>query len=390
MGSAAHSDIVKTTVISAASGTVRTYRLGALSVLAVGGTVSPSLLKVLEQQAERISAALGLDLSELKGIQPVLISVLERIRRRQERRGNRLTLLNPPDQLLELLSLRGFKERYVIEEATGKVEPASKESEPAEDLSTFNISLYETEEIQQGLVTAEHRVAAFLPKEIPLLAHWRFEVCWRPSGRIGGDFYDFILLPGGWVGVAVGDVSGHGIPGAVVMGIAKKVLRLRALELAAEGPAAVLRQLNVDLLEDFAETTFVTVLYAVLEPDSGKIRFARAGHELPLLVTPASADPQPLESPGMAIGMSAPEIFDKIIGEATLELQPGSSLVLLTDGVPDAVSAEGARFGKARIRGVLGGAPSTRPLKPLMRALDRFTRSSPQPDDITVVAMARL
>jgi hypothetical protein len=119
----------------------------------------------------------------------------------------------------------------------------------------------------------------FLPKELPDLPGWEVAACYRPARVVGGDFYDVIPLPAGRVAFLVGDVTDKGVPAALVMSATRSLLRASATRLFE--PGQVLERVNDQLFPDMPEKMFVTCIYGVLDPETGVLRFANAGHDLP-------------------------------------------------------------------------------------------------------------
>ncbi|MGH2681800.1 MAG: PP2C family protein-serine/threonine phosphatase, partial [Actinomycetota bacterium] len=134
----------------------------------------------------------------------------------------------------------------------------------------------ERQRMEQELEVARLIQQNFLPKELPRLPDWQVGAYYRPAREVGGDFYDFIELPEGRLGIVVGDVTDKGVPAAMVMAATRGVLRAAATRLVA--PGAVLERVNELLEPDMPPNMFVTCLYGVLDPVSGRLRFANAGH----------------------------------------------------------------------------------------------------------------
>ena len=139
----------------------------------------------------------------------------------------------------------------------------------------------ERERVQQELLVAQRIQQASLPKEVPKLEGWQFAPYYQPAREVGGDFYDFFELGEGRVGVVVGDATGKGVPAALVMASARSMLR--AVAQASNSPGDVLRRVNDALVTDIPPNMFVTCFYAILDPKSGSLSYANAGHDLPYL-----------------------------------------------------------------------------------------------------------
>ncbi len=139
------------------------------------------------------------------------------------------------------------------------------------------------ERFEQELEVARLIQQNFLPKKLPDLPGWEIAALYRPAREVGGDFYDVIPLPGGRYGFVVGDVTDKGVPAALVMAATRSVLRASAQRLV--DPQDVLERVNEHLCPDMPAKMFVTCLYGVLEPETGRFRFANAGHDLPYVKT---------------------------------------------------------------------------------------------------------
>jgi serine phosphatase RsbU (regulator of sigma subunit) len=124
---------------------------------------------------------------------------------------------------------------------------------------------------------------ASLPKEVPTLEGWQISPFYQPAREVGGDFYDFFELKDGRVGVVVGDATGKGVPAALVVTATYSMLRAVAQALGSFSSGEVLAQVNETLLSRIPTNTFVTCFYAILEPKSGSLSYANAGHDLPYL-----------------------------------------------------------------------------------------------------------
>jgi serine phosphatase RsbU (regulator of sigma subunit)/anti-sigma regulatory factor (Ser/Thr protein kinase) len=239
------------------------------------------------------------------------------------------------------------------------------------------------ERIEQELKVAQLIQQQFLPRELPDLPGWHVAAYYRPARAVGGDFYDFIELPDGQVGLVVGDVTDKGVPAALVMATTHSVLRGEALRLVA--PGEVLRRANELLLEEMPPNMFVTCLYAVLDPASGRLRFANAGHNLPNLRGPDGVTE--LRASGMPLGLLPGMGYDE--HEATLG--PGDSLLLHSDGLAEAHSPDGEMFGFPRVAKLCGERDGGEALIDLLLTeLDAFTGQGwEQEDDITLVTVQR-
>jgi serine phosphatase RsbU (regulator of sigma subunit)/anti-sigma regulatory factor (Ser/Thr protein kinase) len=241
----------------------------------------------------------------------------------------------------------------------------------------------ERERIEQELEVAKLIQQNFLPRELPDLPGWRVSAHYRPAREVGGDFYDVIELDGGRVGFVVGDVTDKGVPAAMVMAATRSILRAASQRLGS--PGAVLRRANDLLCPDMPPKMFVTCLVAVLDPLTGVLRYANAGHNLPCARTAGGS--VELRATGMPLGLMPGMQYDE--SEAVLE--PGDRLLLYSDGLVEAHDPSGEMFGFARLRDLMGRPdPSLATVDGLLAQLDLFTGPAwEQEDDITLVTLER-
>jgi predicted ester cyclase len=144
----------------------------------------------------------------------------------------------------------------------------------------------ERERVEQELRVARSIQQASLPDQVPTLEGWQIAPFYQPAREVGGDFYDFFELEDGRLGIVVGDATGKGVPAALVMASTRSMLRAVAQALGSSSPGDVLGRVNDALVTDIPPNMFVTCFYAILEPKSGHLRYANAGHDLPLCTPP--------------------------------------------------------------------------------------------------------
>jgi serine phosphatase RsbU (regulator of sigma subunit)/anti-sigma regulatory factor (Ser/Thr protein kinase) len=236
---------------------------------------------------------------------------------------------------------------------------------------------------EQELEVARLIQQNFLPKELPDLPGWQVSAYYRPAREVGGDFYDVIPLSDGRVAFVVGDVTDKGVPAALVMSATRSVLRASAQRLIE--PGIVLERVNEHLCPDMPAKMFVTCLYGVLDPATGLLRFANAGHDLPYVKTPDGV--VELRARGMPLGLMPGMAYE----EKEAVLQPGESVLLHSDGVVEAHDPERDMFGFPRLKETVADAPGGQALIDRVLAdLDAFTGpGAEQEDDITMVTLER-
>jgi serine phosphatase RsbU (regulator of sigma subunit) len=169
--------------------------------------------------------------------------------------------------------------------------------------------IHERELVEQELRLARSIQQASLPKEVPQLQGWKISPYYRPAREVGGDFYDFHLLPEGRLGVVVGDATGKGVPAALVMSTTCGMLQLAAQALDSSSPGEVLERVNETLLARIPLNVFVTCFYAILDPKRASLSYANAGHDLPYLRH--GGDCEELRARGMPLGLMSKMSYEE-------------------------------------------------------------------------------
>ena len=241
------------------------------------------------------------------------------------------------------------------------------------------------ERIAHELRVARLIQQTLLPKEVPALAGWHIERYYQPAREVGGDFYDFIPLANDKLGLVIGDVTDKGVPAALVMATTRSILRAAATRL--DSPGTVLERANDLLQPDIPPNMFVTCLYAILDPATGHLRYANAGHDLPYRQTASGAEE--LRARGMPLGLMEGMRYE----EKELTLLPGESVLFYSDGLVEAHNTARDMFSFPYLRQLVAEHDSNdEPLIPcLLRELAQFTGPHwEQEDDITLVTLQRL
>jgi serine phosphatase RsbU (regulator of sigma subunit)/anti-sigma regulatory factor (Ser/Thr protein kinase) len=223
----------------------------------------------------------------------------------------------------------------------------------------------------------------FLPKELPRPAGWDLAAYYQPAREVGGDFYDVIPLPDGRIGLVIGDVTDKGVPAALVMSATRSVLRASAQRVIE--PGAVLERVNEHLCPDMPANMFVTCLYAVLEPATGRLVFANAGHDVPYVQTADGADE--LRARGMPLGLMPDMAYE----EKEVQLAPGDTVLLHSDGIVESHTPGREMYGFPRLRDLVAAGPAGAPLiEHVLADVAGFTGpDAEQEDDITMVVLQR-
>lgn len=243
----------------------------------------------------------------------------------------------------------------------------------------------EREQAEQELQTARRIQEALLPKVVPQLAGWQIAALYQPARAVGGDFYDFIELRDGRLGLVLGDVTDKGIPAALVMATTRSMLRAVAVQHGAS-PGGVLAQVNELLCADLPASMFVTCFYAILDSTSGRLRFANAGQDLPYCRR-AGGEVGELRATGMPLGLMPDMRYE----EQETTLAAGESVLFYSDGLVEAHSPRREMFGFPRLSALLAsGSDAAPPIVTLLSELAAFTGPDwEQEDDITLVTLRR-
>ena len=240
--------------------------------------------------------------------------------------------------------------------------------------------------LQNELDVASKMQQSILPTTFPSSSTYETFGTMHAALDVGGDFFDVVRLQDGRVGLAIADVSGKGVPAALFMMSSRTLLKGSAI--SYHDPGKVLAEVNTLLQEDDTESMFVTMLYAVYDPETGVFTYASGGHDAPLLVRPdGSSTLLPLTG-GIALGV-VPGIEYR---QATHRVEPGETIVLYTDGVTEAMNHDGELFGLEGLRSYFAATPpgdSEATGLQVMQAVSAFAGDAPQSDDITCLTLRR-
>jgi predicted ester cyclase len=239
----------------------------------------------------------------------------------------------------------------------------------------------EREHVEQELLVARRIQQASLPKEVPTLKGWEIAPHYRPAREVGGDFYDFFELDDGQFGLVVGDATGKGMPAALVM--ATTCGMLRAVAKSSNSPGEVLERVNEALSARIPPNMFVTCFYALLDPETGRLTYANAGHDLPYLRRGNNAEE--LRARGMPLGLMSGVTYEEGHGF----LREGDAILFYSDGLVEAHNRHREMFGSPRLRGLITEHDEERSLGDfLLEELYSFTGEGwEQEDDITLLTL---
>jgi phosphoserine phosphatase RsbU/P len=251
-------------------------------------------------------------------------------------------------------------------------------------LQAAQAQIIEKERLERELQVAREIQESILPRFLPILPGFDFGARMIPARAVGGDFFDFIHLDEDNLGIAIGDVSGKGVPAAIFMAMTRSLMRAEARR--SISPLEPLQGVNRHLSEMNDAGMFVTVLYGVLNRTTRVFNYVRAGHEPPILCGMNGE----LTRPGFDQGHPLGVFPDPSLDEQSVVISVGGTLVIYTDGVTEAVNEAGELFGLRRLRHAIrehcrGSAQGT--CDGIMKAVMNYQGALPQHDDITLVAV---
>jgi PAS domain S-box-containing protein len=275
----------------------------------------------------------------------------------------------------EVRQLNKDLERRVAERTEQLKSAMAKQQEEAQ----------QRERIEQELRVARLIQQTFLPRSAPELGSYQIASYYRPAREVSGDFYDFLRLPDGRLGLVVGDASGKGIPAAMVMANTRSVLRTIA-QGGDIAPGQVLEEANEILYPDIPPNMFVTCFYAILDPNTGSLTYANAGHDLPYLHR--NGDAEELRARGMPLGLMPGMSYE----EREVVVDAGESVLFYSDGLVEAHDPQGEMFGFPRLRALVAEHDEEEDslVDFLLEELYSFVAEGwEQEDDITLVTLGK-
>ncbi len=248
----------------------------------------------------------------------------------------------------------------------------------------LNREMIQRERLDREIQLARQIQKTFLPHRIPRIPGCEVEIHWQTAREVGGDFYDVFRLSNDRLGIVIADVSDKGMPAALYMTVTRTLIR--AFSQKAESPARVLERVNRALVFESQYGLFVTAVFVILNPQTGILTYANAGHNLPLLRHASSGIVEPLPKGGTALGVySVTRLKDH-----SIQIEPGDWIIFYTDGVTESFSPAGETFGELRLQQIVAAAPSTTSadfLDYIRNQLSEFREGSPPSDDLTLVVL---
>ena len=245
------------------------------------------------------------------------------------------------------------------------------------------------ESLKKDLTTAKNLQQYFLPQTFPPFPeecdHLDIYASMEPAKDIGGDFYDFFRIDNDHIAFVIGDVCGKGIPAALFMAVCRTIIRSKGVE--CDNARACVTESNNLLAAYSAECMFVTVFYAIYNTKTGVVTYSNAGHNPPHVVRGDGTVKELPRSKNPMMG-----VFKIAYNEATLQLEPGDTLVMFTDGVTEAMNPNKDEFGTGRLRMTLGGLSgksSQQVVEAIKTSIKEFADGAEQSDDITMLVVGR-
>ena len=254
-----------------------------------------------------------------------------------------------------------------------------------EDLAPHVRRIVERERVKAEIDAANRIQAALLPSTDPVLHGAAVSSHYRAASEIGGDYFDFLTLPEDQIGIAFGDVSGHGLTSGIVMAMAKSALLVQVGY--DHAPVSVLEVLNETVIKTAPRRMLMTFFFGVLDPIGQRLRFSSAGHHDPYVYRAREKRIEALSAWGFPLGVKRREPFR----EYTVEFEPGDRLILYSDGLIEALDDDGEPFGFDRFERVLsesGNRSAEEIKKALLNSVKKFTHNRPPEDDQTLVVIS--
>ena len=254
-----------------------------------------------------------------------------------------------------------------------------------EDLAPHVKRIVERERVKAEIDAANRIQAALLPVNAPELAGASFASHYRAATEIGGDYFDFLTMPSGEIGIAFGDVSGHGLTSGIVMAMAKSALLVQVGYDAS--PRAVMNVLNDIVMKTAPRRILMTFFFGLLDPERQTLRFSSAGHLDPYVYRAGQKRLESLSSWGFPLGVRRREPFT----EHSVDFDAGDRLILYSDGLIEAIDDDGDPFGFERFEKTIlacGHMDAEGVKKSLLNSIRKFTRNRPPEDDQTLVVVS--
>jgi serine phosphatase RsbU (regulator of sigma subunit) len=269
----------------------------------------------------------------------------------------------------------------VLEEKNAEIQKGKDELQGMYD----QLNIAHTQ-IQEELNMARDIQLSMIPKMYPKLDGYSFFATYEPTEKVGGDFYDFYNVDPDHLGILIADASGHGIPAAFIVSMAKMAFSTHTRNQLR--PAALLDVVNKDLEKVLISTHYLSCFYAILDIRTGQLCFSKAAHPSPYIYRKSTGAIEPIGTRGPMVGM----LDDAEYNEADTIFEPGDRLLMFTDGINEAGDPADKLYGKDAIAEVLkrhGLEPPKEIVQSLLKDVREFVKGSPFADDATVLVIGR-
>jgi serine phosphatase RsbU (regulator of sigma subunit) len=249
----------------------------------------------------------------------------------------------------------------------------------------------ETQALEHELNIAREIQNNLLPKEIPVISGYEIAARYYPCFEVSGDYFDILQIDEDNVGIIVADVSGKGVPGAMVMTMARSLIRIESERNLS--PSDTLKKVNRILARDLRRGMFITVMYYILNIKTGIIKICSAGHN-PLVIWRKGLNRYELVNPnGIAIGFDRGPVFDRTIKEESIQINRDDLAVSFTDGITETMDNDNEEFGAERFYKLIGELKDLEPaqiIDSVITSIEDYKGTAPQHDDITIVCMKKV
>jgi serine phosphatase RsbU (regulator of sigma subunit) len=271
-------------------------------------------------------------------------------------------------------------DRRLLSELASRAAPALR---IAQLVKQYQLTVLEKQRLDDELRVARYIQQTLLPKQLPNMPGWEVKGHYQPAQAVGGDFFDFIHLSDGRLGVVIGDATGKGIPAALVMAAARGFVRASAMR--TDNPGEVLKKANDLMLPAMPPNMFVTCLYAIIDLQTGQITFSNAGHNLPCRFK--NGEVQELMARGMPLGLMPGMVYE----ESQQTIARGDSILFYSDGLVEAHNPTREMFGVPRLREILCQLPDQADqMDGILQKWRAFIdEDQMQEDDMTLVTLKR-
>jgi len=305
-----------------------------------------------------------------------------------------ITITKPVDILMRDMQAvsRGNLDHQTKTHSTDEIGVlASEFNRMTANLKVAQVALVEQEKAEYELSIAREVQRQLLPADAPVITGFDCAAFYQGAKAVSGDYYDFIPLGNGLWGFIVADVSGKGIPGSMVMAVTRTIIRLIANK-HQDHAAETLKETNRLIAKQIKRGMFVTSFYAILDEHSGSLTYASAGHNPMVIFRGSSRTIELANSKGIALGFNEGPIFDRTIEEHRTVLNQGDSLVLYTDGFPEAMNSRNEEFTDERFQATIaasGHLDARTMVERLIAAIAQHRGEAEQSDDLTIISVRR-